>query len=1483
MKEDSVSRRDFLVRSTLAAIAITPAVNSLSQVLGIDTQKTRLLIDYGYRLTKYESLLNLEFYFINFTLKEGALCFKDKILGRYGQKECYMVVRLPQQHIAEQALSINENEPNFEMIDKFTAVTRISGYSYLVFRVMFPDGTENVKIPLMVNTLMDWNNHIKGKGYELKLVVRQNLNESLFEIQTRNLFGAVQMENHYPLGYAPPSNKIDGTVGEWNYDYNKIPKVYGDPVTAIEAPWRLILSPKLPNQDKFRFKWTFSKEPASSKNRTRVTDDNNKSKTIKVFYTTAEIWTATLSLEEDPQYAETIRIRKSRSGEIAKEKSFQADLEEEIRSMELMLLGSPDYPSPKADMDKSFKDDEAMPGFNAIYRVLPASKDRRNLVELYIKYKLLARTDKLMFSPLGITTFMELKNSLIDTTSKKKNNLYSWKHFISFGRDEEVEVVRLILDKELGHKHLLVSTTKRRTLRGVSYLDYREYVMPLDKLINYENHISEKNDAGEVVVSKFQSPFRSIEIKELKPKRIIPLAKMALDTKLKTAYLKEFDTYVYNNPRYDGTSSEPKTISNEKARLFYPVDFYTSEPVVFEYEAVDWHEQKVKFNKQIQAVELEVNNVLTAVTGNKNIEEIDAFFDGGLVSVHKGLREIENKLSGDLEATAKKEWTEFHKRYGDYLKIAEHKYIRDIKILAYKVNSGMSELKELNKTFNDLLTLFDPIKNNGWKELIGEKLERLQKKELDEIDANFKKIAKGIEDIRIVITGNPPPVLLSIVKDLDKYSREVLKAVDESEEIRKALQSTRWYDILVKADEISEELVKFQAILTSGIVSVEKLPTIALEAAKIKGLSADSIKSIINRGVLNTIEIFNQNIGFTPKNIEEGVEYVEDEISNLKTEYLLFKGNLTREAEGEAEKTAVNFFSQYASMPELQRAQAYVGALNKLVNDQVPVNFKYAKDYVNSQVEALQLEVKKNASRVYAEVTRASQDYLKGQIRKVAADMGGYINPEIPVEYITYLKDPKKLKEAIKGGLIKNIPSELIDAYDDVTGAYNNLVFISHQAKEAWKDVRQIRPADFFAGLDAKILGSIELKEILGLNFEMPRMSVVKDDRGLPVKVVYNFLTDKIKEKDLGMVRFYSKNKGKPAMFQVYMEKGIRDPKQYSSFTKLENFSVGLKPFGPEILTIFFGKLEVSSSSSKAKKTEVIIDDIKFGGPLDFVGKLAESLKIPGTGLRIKPSLKEIEIGYLYTMPSIETPSFNLANLKFDLAFTIPLPSPSAKAPKELSTIFSINKPGDKFLVSAGIFGGRGHFVLEATPKKLIGIDASIEFGGYFGINLGIAKGYVFLFAGIRYQTQTIDGEKNVLLTAYIICSGGVTVFGFISVSVTFMLSLRYNVQSNELFGTASVSYSIKIGWFTKSFTLKYSKTLKGSKGKKVDPNDDVAYIGTFYEEEVFFVSADETLLLAEEVNPPVDKDPTRDKVDFDAIYDRTAWEQYCNSFVGKK
>ncbi|HXS55131.1 MAG TPA: hypothetical protein VN726_03340, partial [Hanamia sp.] len=134
-EKESISRRKF-VGIGLTGIAVAGILTFLKKCTGIlgpynIHERIQDIVNCAFRLTDQNSLLNLEYYFINCDYHPSS----NRIWAKYGPHENYMIVRLPQQHIAEQSFS--EKDINGNLITDFKAATYISGYSYLVFRILF--------------------------------------------------------------------------------------------------------------------------------------------------------------------------------------------------------------------------------------------------------------------------------------------------------------------------------------------------------------------------------------------------------------------------------------------------------------------------------------------------------------------------------------------------------------------------------------------------------------------------------------------------------------------------------------------------------------------------------------------------------------------------------------------------------------------------------------------------------------------------------------------------------------------------------------------------------------------------------------------------------------------------------------------------------------------------------------------------------------------------------------------------------------------------------------------------------------------------------------------------------------------------------------------------------------------------------------------------------------------------------------------------
>jgi hypothetical protein len=238
--------------------------------------------------------------------------------------------------------------------------------------------------------------------------------------------------------------------------------------------------------------------------------------------------------------------------------------------------------------------------------------------------------------------------------------------------------------------------------------------------------------------------------------------------------------------------------------------------------------------------------------------------------------------------------------------------------------------------------------------------------------------------------------------------------------------------------------------------------------------------------------------------------------------------------------------------------------------------------------------------------------------------------------------------------------------------------------------------------------------------------------------------------------------------------------------------------------------LQFTSATNQKPNVDVAISKVEFSGLLELVKQLQESLGTFGKGLTFDISADKILVGYQFAVPSINSGAFNLSNIKLGFDFNLYFKN------KPIDFWFRFSEREEPFLLSVGIFGGRGYFGIRVSSKQVEEVEALLEFGGYLGIDVGIARGCAFLFVGTFYRAKA---GCTVELYGYLICGGMLNILGIIEMSMTFYMGLSTGgcgSNSGTLIGTASVTVKIRLGFFKIERTASMTKRITGGSGASV-------------------------------------------------------------------
>jgi hypothetical protein len=279
--------------------------------------------------------------------------------------------------------------------------------------------------------------------------------------------------------------------------------------------------------------------------------------------------------------------------------------------------------------------------------------------------------------------------------------------------------------------------------------------------------------------------------------------------------------------------------------------------------------------------------------------------------------------------------------------------------------------------------------------------------------------------------------------------------------------------------------------------------------------------------------------------------------------------------------------------------------------------------------------------------------------------------------------------------------------------------------------------------------------------------------------------------------------------------------------TAITNFSLHLIPQIAEFMIIDFKKAVFTITPGNKTDIGVDIKDLQFAGALSFVNQILSV--IDKSGFKDPPSLEVtpagITAGYSLAVPTVAVGAFSLQNITLNGQLTVPFDG------SPLSVGFAFCTRENPFLLTVSLFGGGGFFGIAVTPKGVDTLEASLEFGGAFALNLGVAKGGVMVMGGFYYMKSSDVTDYN----AYVRMSGGLAVLGLITVSVEFYLGLTY-ASNGKMEGTATVSVKIEIAFFSKTVGMTVTRQFKGSAGdplfKDTMSSDDFAkYLAAFASE----------------------------------------------------
>jgi hypothetical protein len=549
---------------------------------------------------------------------------------------------------------------------------------------------------------------------------------------------------------------------------------------------------------------------------------------------------------------------------------------------------------------------------------------------------------------------------------------------------------------------------------------------------------------------------------------------------------------------------------------------------------------------------------------------------------------------------------------------------------------------------------------------------------------------------------------------------------------------------------VSSNLFKFHIIAEDieGRVSEFLIPAIYIDESITKdstilGAVIDSYKKKENE-TRRTADLSGQKVTFADSETDKSSNNTVLEAQNL-----IFSGY-----------SQVGSPAKAPYFPIMESASVKIPSVQSITGTNLPIMIQYYESYVNNGF---------NGSNTKAQVFAKVDPRLASDLKFDASKSGGVATPNLHIVGLSRKFGPL-------GG----------NGTTEIT-ATNSLDKLSGAVGEARFD-----PADFFSGMDAKILGGIDLAKIINV----PDDGFGDEGKNVPT----------LSTKDLGAAGFESRLEWYPAL-KSDEPKHLFNPHAGSSLeinviknSSAEGFSVtgSLKNFDISMfgfITLNFSSFDFTAPKGEKLKVTPNIIGVTFDGPLEFINELREFLgDIGGSGLGIDVSPSGVSAGITQGIPTVGVGVLTIQNIAFTAGLNLPFTGDPVRFR------FAFCKREHPFILTVYGLGGGGFFGLDLGADGVELLEASLEFGASIALDIGVASGEVHIMAGIYYKWE----NDIVLLTGYVRLGGELEILGIISLSLEFYLSLTYAEEEGvkKVWGEATLTVEVKVLFFSKSVSM---------------------------------------------------------------------------------
>lgn len=224
-----------------------------------------------------------------------------------------------------------------------------------------------------------------------------------------------------------------------------------------------------------------------------------------------------------------------------------------------------------------------------------------------------------------------------------------------------------------------------------------------------------------------------------------------------------------------------------------------------------------------------------------------------------------------------------------------------------------------------------------------------------------------------------------------------------------------------------------------------------------------------------------------------------------------------------------------------------------------------------------------------------------------------------------------------------------------------------------------------------------------------------------------------------------------------------------------------------DVVTLFFDGASFNSVNGGKPDFKTHLVESKLGAEVEFLKQLEAWLSGgQGNGFFLRLTTQPmfgLEAGYRFGLPIISIGTVSFINVGLEASVMLPF------EPGDAIFHVALSSRDNPFVISAAPYGGGGHVGLFANAKKIVGVEASFEFGGVAAFAFGPLSGVGRITTGVFLSKSESRGAT---IQGHFFAGGSARIWIFgMATSLTVRMGMA---NGGAMCGSAVYSYSFSYG-----------------------------------------------------------------------------------------